>query len=156
MYLFPQNSQLQRKGLSPECHRRCARKCEVLPYTLLHPAMWHTCCFLRSINLLDQNNILIIWGKKSVIVFHNELCQYIVTSISIWLSLVYFTRLVWTLKEMTISKFVRFFLGRAGIHLFRNSLTCKSIHLIKFHYYPCITRVCRLSQYIAGYVSSKH
>lgn len=43
--LFPQNIQLQTKGLSPECQRRCARRCDVFPYTFPQPAMWQMCCF---------------------------------------------------------------------------------------------------------------
>lgn len=43
--LFPQNIQLQTKGRSPECQRRCARRCEVFPYTFPQPAMWQMCCF---------------------------------------------------------------------------------------------------------------
>lgn len=45
---FPQNNQLHTNGRSPVCHLKWARKCEVLPYTLLHPGMWQICCFLRS------------------------------------------------------------------------------------------------------------
>ena len=43
--LFPQNIQLQTKGRSPECQRRCARRCDVFPYTFPQPAMWQMCCF---------------------------------------------------------------------------------------------------------------
>lgn len=43
--LFPQNIQLQTKGRSPECQRRCARRCEVFPYTFPQPVMWQMCCF---------------------------------------------------------------------------------------------------------------
>ncbi|TNN58967.1 hypothetical protein EYF80_030791 [Liparis tanakae] len=43
--LFPQNIQLQTKGRSPECQRRCARRCDVFPYTFAQPAMWQMCCF---------------------------------------------------------------------------------------------------------------
>lgn len=50
--LLPQNIQLQMKGLSPVCQRRCARRWEVLPYTLPHPSMWQTCCFFFPGSLL--------------------------------------------------------------------------------------------------------
>ena len=40
-----QKSQLQTKGRSPACHRRCALRWLVLPYTFPQPAIWHTCCF---------------------------------------------------------------------------------------------------------------
>lgn len=43
--LLLQNSHEQMKGRSPECHLRCARRCEVLPYILLQPGMWQTCTF---------------------------------------------------------------------------------------------------------------
>ena len=42
---FPQNDQVHMKGLSPVCQRKCARRCEVLPYTLPQPCMWQMCCF---------------------------------------------------------------------------------------------------------------
>ena len=42
---LPQKSHWQLNGRSPACHRRCAFKCDVLPYTLPQPATWHTCCF---------------------------------------------------------------------------------------------------------------
>lgn len=43
--LFPQSIQLQTKGRSPECQRRCARRCDVFPYTFPQPAIWQMCCF---------------------------------------------------------------------------------------------------------------
>lgn len=46
--LLPQNTQLQTKGRSPVCHRKCARRWEVFPYTLLQPATWQMCCFFLS------------------------------------------------------------------------------------------------------------
>lgn len=48
---LPQKSQVQTNGRSPVCHLKCARKCDVLPYTLLQPAIWQICCFLRSVCL---------------------------------------------------------------------------------------------------------
>merc|ERR1719458_2256051 len=43
---LPQKSQLQTKGRSPVCHRRCAFRWLVLPYTLPHPGMWQLWRFL--------------------------------------------------------------------------------------------------------------
>lgn len=42
---FPQKSQLQTNGRSPVCHRKCAFKCDVLPYTLPQPGMWQLWMF---------------------------------------------------------------------------------------------------------------
>lgn len=42
---FPHSTQVQMKGLSPVCHRRCARRCEVFPYTFPQPGTWQMCCF---------------------------------------------------------------------------------------------------------------
>uniref|UniRef100_A0A8I3P0P9 MYG1 exonuclease n=1 Tax=Canis lupus familiaris TaxID=9615 RepID=A0A8I3P0P9_CANLF len=46
---LPQKSQLHTKGRSPVCQRRCAFRCEALPYTLPQPGMWQLWMgFLRS------------------------------------------------------------------------------------------------------------
>lgn len=42
---FPQYDQVHMNGLSPVCQRKCARRCEVLPYTLPQPCIWQMCCF---------------------------------------------------------------------------------------------------------------
>lgn len=42
---FPQSIHPQMKGRSPVCHRRWARRWEVLPYTFPQPGMWQMCCF---------------------------------------------------------------------------------------------------------------
>lgn len=47
--LLPQNIQLQTKGRSPECQRRCARRCDVFPYTFPQPTMWQMCCFFLPV-----------------------------------------------------------------------------------------------------------
>lgn len=33
---------------SPVCHRRCAFRWDVFPYTFLHPSIWQMCCRFRS------------------------------------------------------------------------------------------------------------
>ena len=41
--LLPQYSQLQTNGRSPACQRRCAFRCEVLPYIFRQPGTWQMC-----------------------------------------------------------------------------------------------------------------
>lgn len=57
---LPQNIHVQMKGRSPVCQRKWARKWLVFPYTLLHPAMWHTCCRFLVISLFLLRNINVL------------------------------------------------------------------------------------------------
>ena len=79
--LFSQNIQLQTKGRSPECQRRCARRCDVFPYTFPQPAMWQMCCFFfpmldplrnTSNDSYSPNMFNFPYGVENTITLHME------------------------------------------------------------------------------------